>query len=106
MLGGLGVGIGLGLQDVVKNFAAGLTLLFERRVHVGDVVQIPSHQIFGRVREIGMRASMVRNFDGAEVVVPNADLVSSCGDELDALGSAAAHRAAGRASPTGATPSR
>ena len=77
MLGGLGVGIGLGLQDVVKNFAAGLTLLFERRVHVGDVVQIPSHQIFGRVREIGMRASMVRNFDGAEVVVPNADLVST-----------------------------
>jgi small-conductance mechanosensitive channel len=77
LLGGLGVGLGLGLQDMVKNFAAGLTLLLERRVHVGDVVQIPSQQIFGRVLEIGMRASLVRNWDGAEVVVPNGDLVAS-----------------------------
>jgi potassium efflux system protein len=76
LLGGLGVGVGLGLQDFVKNFAAGLTLLFERRVHVGDVVQIPSHQINGRVREIGMRAVVVRNWDGAEVVVPNMDLIT------------------------------
>jgi small-conductance mechanosensitive channel len=77
LLGGLGVGVGLGLQDVVKNFAAGLTVLFERRVHVGDVVQIRGIDIFGRVLEIGMRASVVRNWDGAEVVVPNGDLVAS-----------------------------
>jgi small-conductance mechanosensitive channel len=77
LLGGLGVGVGLGLQDVVKNFAAGLTLLLERRVHVGDVVQVRGSDIFGRVLEIGMRASVVRNWDGAEVVVPNADLVAS-----------------------------
>jgi small-conductance mechanosensitive channel len=76
MLGGLGVGVGFGLQDFVKNFAAGLALLFERRVHVGDVVQIPSREVFGRVREIGMRAVMVRNWDGAEVIVPNIDLIS------------------------------
>mgnify|MGYP001396179037 CR=1 FL=1 len=76
MLGGLGVGIGLGLQDLVKNFAAGLTLLFERRVHVGDAIQIPSQEIFGRVIAIGMRATVVRNWNGVEVVVPNADLVS------------------------------
>ena len=77
MLGGLGVGIGLGLQDLVKNFAAGLTLLFERRVHVGDAVQIPSQDIFGRVLTIGIRATVVRNWNGVEVVVPNADLISS-----------------------------
>jgi small-conductance mechanosensitive channel len=77
MLGGLGVGIGLGLQDVVKNFAAGLTLLFERRVHVGDTVQIPSQQIFGRVIAIGIRATVIRNFNGVDVVVPNNDLVSA-----------------------------
>ncbi len=76
LLGGLGVGVGLGLQDFVKNFAAGLTLLFERRVHVGDVVQIPSREVFGRVLQIGMRAVMVRNWDGAEVIVPNIDLIS------------------------------
>ena len=60
----------------MKNFAAGLTLLFERRVHVGDVVQIPSREIFGRVIEIGMRAVVVRNWDGAEVIVPNMDLIT------------------------------
>jgi small-conductance mechanosensitive channel len=76
LLGGLGVGLGLGLQDFVKNFAAGLTLLVERRVHVGDVVQIPSREVNGRVREIGMRAVVVRNWDGAEVIVPNMDLIS------------------------------
>jgi small-conductance mechanosensitive channel len=76
LLGGLGVGVGLGLQDVVKNFAAGLTLLLERRVHVGDVIQLQSREIYGRVLEIGMRAALVRNWDGAEVVVPNADLIA------------------------------
>jgi small-conductance mechanosensitive channel len=77
LLGGLGVGIGLGLQDVVKNFAAGLTLLLERRVHVNDVVQIKDREIYGRVLEIGMRATLVRNWDGAEVVVPNTDLAAN-----------------------------
>lgn len=76
MLGGLGVGVGLGLQDLVKNFAAGITLLVERRVHVGDVVEMPSQAIFGRVISIGMRASVVRGWNGAEVVVSNSDLVT------------------------------
>jgi potassium efflux system protein len=77
LLGGLGVGLGFGLQDLVKNFAAGITLLFERRVHVGDAVQIPEKNVFGRVLSIGMRASVVRNWNGAEVVMPNDDLVAS-----------------------------
>jgi len=76
LLGGLGVGVGLGLQDVVKNFAAGLTVLLERRVHVGDALQIQSQEIFGRVLSIGLRATIVRSWNGSEVVVPNADLVS------------------------------
>ena len=76
MVGGLSVGIGLGLQDLVKNFAAGLTLVFERRVHVGDAVQIPSKEIFGRVTAIGIRATVIQNFNGVEVVVPNNDLAS------------------------------
>jgi potassium-dependent mechanosensitive channel len=77
LVGGLGVGVGLGLQDLVKNFAAGLTLLLERRVHVGDALQIPSQDVFGRVLSIGMRATVIRNWNGAEVVVPNSDLVST-----------------------------
>ena len=77
LLGGLGVGVGLGLQDLVKNFAAGLTLLLERRVHPGDVVEIPGQEIFGRVVAIGMRATVVRGWNGSEFVVPNADLIAS-----------------------------
>jgi small-conductance mechanosensitive channel len=77
MIGGLGIGIGLGLQDLVKNFAAGLTLLLERRVHVGDALELPSQGIIGRVLSIGMRASVIRTWSGAEVVVPNGDLISS-----------------------------
>lgn len=77
MVGGLGVGIGLGLQDLVKNFAAGLTLLLERRVHVGDTLQIPGQDIFGRARSIGLRATVIRCWNGTEVLVPNSDLVST-----------------------------
>ena len=77
MVGGLGIGIGLGLQDLVKNFAAGLTLLFERRVQVGDSLEIAGQGIFGRVLSIGTRASVVRTWGGAEIVVPNADLISN-----------------------------
>jgi small-conductance mechanosensitive channel len=76
MLGGLGVGIGLGLQDVVKNFAGGITILLERRLHVGDAVEIPEKNVFGRILSIGMRASVVRNWNGTEVVMPNDDLVA------------------------------
>lgn len=75
LLGGFGVGIGMGLQVVVKNFAAGITLLLERRVHVDDTVEIASKNVFGRVLSIGLRASVVRNWNGTEVVMPNSDLV-------------------------------
>src|SRR5262249_28765681 len=72
--GAFGVGIGIGLQSVVANFVAGLILLLERRIHVGDSVQVGDLQ--GQVREIGSRASTIRTSDGAEVIVPNASLTS------------------------------
>lgn len=76
LIGGLGIGIGLGLQDLVKDFAAGLTLLLERRVHVGDTIQSADKEVSGSVLTIGMRSTVVRNWDGAEVVVPNATLLT------------------------------
>jgi potassium-dependent mechanosensitive channel len=69
-----GVGAGLGLQTVVNNFASGLILLFERPIHVGDVVQVAG--IGGEVRHIGVRATLVRTADGAEVFVPNSLLIA------------------------------
>ena len=69
VFGALGVGIGFGLQNVVSNFVSGLILIFEQPVKVGDKVEITSLALIGEVRRIGIRASVVRTFEGAEVIV-------------------------------------
>ncbi|SSW61648.1 mechanosensitive ion channel family protein [Achromobacter agilis] len=74
VLGALGVGIGFGLQNVVNNFVSGLILMFERPIQPGDAVDIGDTS--GQVREIGMRATRIRTFEGADVVVPNGTLLS------------------------------
>ena len=72
--GALGVGVGLGLQGVVQNFVSGLVLLFEQPIHVGD--RIHAGEVEGRVLRIGIRASVVRTAQGAEVIIPNSQLTS------------------------------
>ena len=74
LIGALGVGIGFGLQSVVNNFVSGLILLFERPIHVGDIVEVDN--VSGEVVRIGIRASVVRTGTGAEMIVPNAQLVT------------------------------
>lgn len=74
VFGALGVGIGFGLQDVVRNFVAGLILMFERPLQRGDTVEVAG--ILGQVREIGLRATIVTTFEGADVVVPNGMLLA------------------------------
>jgi small-conductance mechanosensitive channel len=74
LAGAVGVGIGFGLQNIVNGFVSGLILLYERPVQVGDTVQLADLQ--GKMRRIGIRSSTVRTFDGAEVIVPNASLIS------------------------------
>jgi potassium efflux system protein len=74
LAGALGVGIGFGLQSVVNNFISGLILMFERPIQIGDTIDIEG--LRGEVKRIGIRASVVRTFDGAEVIVPNGDLIS------------------------------
>jgi small-conductance mechanosensitive channel len=75
LAGALGVGVGFGLQDVVKNFVSGLILAFERPVQIGDVIEVG--QNVGEVRRIGIRSSTIRTAQGAEVIVPNGSLVST-----------------------------
>jgi len=74
LAGALGVGLGFGLQGIVHNFVSGLILLFERPIQVGDAVQVGTLQ--GWVRRIGIRASVVRTVQGAEIIVPNSQLTS------------------------------
>ena len=74
VVGALGVGVGLGLQDLVKNFFSGLVLLFERPVRVGDTVILDGE--WATVKKIGLRATTVTTFDRSEIIVPNGDLTS------------------------------
>ncbi len=75
LMGALGIGIGFGLQNIVNNFASGLILLFERSIKVGDVVQV--NEKWGKIKNLGLRATVVQTFDKSELIVPNSDLVSS-----------------------------
>ena len=75
LAGALGVGIGFGLQNIVNNFISGLILIFERPIQIGDAVQV--EDLSGRVMHIGIRSSTIKTWDGAEVIVPNGNLISN-----------------------------
>ncbi len=73
--GGLSVGIGFGLQNIVNNFISGLILLFGRSVQAGDVIEVGG--ILGVVKEVNIRNTEVRSFDNATLFTPNSDLISN-----------------------------
>ena len=75
LFGALGIGLGFGLQNIFNNFISGLILLFERPIKVGDVVEINS--IWGTVAQINVRSTVVRTFDNAALIIPNADIISN-----------------------------
>ena len=75
VLGGLGVGIGFGLQELTKNLVSGLTLLIEGKLQVGDYIEF--NGLAGYIKEIDMRCTLIRTFDGGDVVVPNSTLVGN-----------------------------
>ncbi len=75
VLGGLGVGIGFGLQEITKNLVSGMTLLLEGKLQVGDFVEF--NNISGYIKEISLRSTIIRTFDGGDIVVPNSNLTAN-----------------------------
>ena len=73
--GAIGVGVGLGLQGIVKEFVSGLVLIFDNELHVGDFIELDSGKTRGLVVEIGARATHVRTNDNVDVLVPNSKLI-------------------------------
>lgn len=72
--GAIGIGIGLGLQGVVKEFVSGLFLIFDRMVSVGDLIELDDG-VRGAIVEIGPRASRLRTNDNVNIIVPNSKLI-------------------------------
>lgn len=74
ILSALGVGIGFGLQNIANNLVSGVILAFERPIQVGDSIDISGTS--GTVSEIGVRSSKLKISGGADVIIPNGDLLS------------------------------
>ncbi|MCL5264225.1 MAG: mechanosensitive ion channel family protein [Chloroflexi bacterium] len=70
VVGAISLAISLAIQDVLKNFVAGLYLLIERPFRVGETIKIKDFE--GKVEDIGIRTTILRTGDGLQVVVPNA----------------------------------
>jgi potassium-dependent mechanosensitive channel len=73
--GALSVGIGFGLQGIANNFISGIIMLFERNINVGDVVELQSG-IFGNIKEINVRSTLINTPDNMDVLVPNSEFLS------------------------------
>jgi small-conductance mechanosensitive channel len=75
LVSALGVGIGFGLQTIVNNFVCGLILLLERPLRVGDTVDLGG--LPAKITKIGLRSTMVRTDDQADVIVPNTEIITN-----------------------------
>jgi small-conductance mechanosensitive channel len=74
IISALGVGIGFGLQTLVNNLVSGVIIAFEKPVNLDDIVEVGGQT--GQMKSIGIRSSVVTTYDGAEVIIPNGDLLS------------------------------
>ncbi|MBT8220841.1 MAG: mechanosensitive ion channel [Bacteroidia bacterium] len=74
-LAGAAIVVGLGLQQVVNDFASGVILLFERSIVVGNIIKVDD--VLGKVKRIGIRASVIETREETTMIIPNSHLVSN-----------------------------
>ncbi|MGD2164798.1 MAG: mechanosensitive ion channel family protein [Anaerolineae bacterium] len=74
-LGIVGFTIGFALQDIARNFIAGLLLLLRQPFNVGDAVEVGGHA--GTVLEITTRDTVIKTWDGVMEIIPNLDVYSN-----------------------------
>jgi potassium efflux system protein len=74
VVGGLSVGLGFGLQEIVSNFVSGFILLFERSIGPGDVLKIGD--TVGVVQNVGIRSMIIKTRDNVELIVPNSTFLT------------------------------
>lgn len=73
--GGLSVGVGFGMQNIVQNFISGLMVIFGQIIREGDVVEVSN--VTGTVRRVNIRSTQVETFDNATVFIPNSQFLST-----------------------------
>jgi small-conductance mechanosensitive channel len=76
VLGGMSMGLGFGLKEIVENFIAGLILLVGQQVRPGDIVEISSDGMIGRVTKVTVRSTLVETYDGALITYPNSQVLT------------------------------
>lgn len=74
IISALSVGIGFGLQSIINNLVSGLIIAFEKPINHQDIVEINGQ--IGKMKSIGIRSSVITTWDGADVIIPNGDLLN------------------------------
>ena len=72
--GAIGVGLGFGLQKIASNYISGFIILFDHSVKIGDTVEVGGFN--GKITQIKTRYSVLRNFSGEEMIIPNETFVT------------------------------
>lgn len=73
--GAVGLGLGFGLQNILSNFVAGIIILFEKSLKVGDTVELQSSTI-GKVAEINLRYTRITTPDAIDILIPNSEFIN------------------------------
>jgi small-conductance mechanosensitive channel len=73
--GALAIGVGFGTQTIIRNFISGMIVLAERRVRIGDTIEVDG--VTGTVTSVDVRSTTVRGFEGVETIVPNSVLLEN-----------------------------